>query len=202
MGQVSVQPPARTPCDSCPYRLDVPSGVWSPEHYQLLPLYDQETYAQPASVFLCHQKDGRVCAGWAGCHDMGQSLGVRMGVLMGTFGPETQEALWEYTTPVPLHPTGQAACDHGMRDIDHPSPEATALMNRLIAKGKAATPAPVELVLAIPATTNTLHLSRKACPTVSLCGRDGMCTPAGYGTIDNPRTPICRRCLLVKDCLP
>ena len=62
-------PPARTPCATCPYRTDVPSGVWAPEEYAKLLAYDEETAYQPLSVFLCHQVDGRVCAGWAGCHD-------------------------------------------------------------------------------------------------------------------------------------
>jgi hypothetical protein len=26
------RPPARTPCKYCPYRKDVPSGVWAAEH--------------------------------------------------------------------------------------------------------------------------------------------------------------------------
>lgn len=62
-------PPSRCPCASCPYRRDVPSGVWAPEEYEKLRRYDAPTMEQPPQVFLCHQKNrdtaNRVGAGWA-----------------------------------------------------------------------------------------------------------------------------------------
>jgi hypothetical protein len=35
--------PTKYPCPSCPYRKDVPSGVWAPEEYDKLPAYDNDT---------------------------------------------------------------------------------------------------------------------------------------------------------------
>lgn len=61
----------------------MPSGVWHPDEYAKLPGFDRPTAEQPPGVFLCHQQNGRVCAGWAGCHDMAQSLGVRFAVQSG-----------------------------------------------------------------------------------------------------------------------
>lgn len=65
--------PAPKPCASCPYRRDVPSGVWHPDEYTKLRRYDEDTSQQPAGLFICHQTDAendarRVCAGWVGCH--------------------------------------------------------------------------------------------------------------------------------------
>jgi hypothetical protein len=37
---MSINPPAPKPCESCPYRKDVPSGVWSEGEYRKLPQYD------------------------------------------------------------------------------------------------------------------------------------------------------------------
>jgi hypothetical protein len=53
--------PARNPCGSCPYRKDVPSGVWETLEYEKLPPYDGETFEQPFEAFFCHQQNGRLC---------------------------------------------------------------------------------------------------------------------------------------------
>lgn len=73
---MSIKEPAPRPCESCPYRKDVPSGVWAEEEYRKLPDYDQETMKQPMGVFLCHQQNQRVCGGWAGVH--GRQSGSRV----------------------------------------------------------------------------------------------------------------------------
>lgn len=116
--------PAAAPCGSCPYRTDVPSGVWHPSEYEKLPQFDQPTALQPLGVFLCHQIDGRICAGWAGCHDMTHSLGVRITAIAGDLEPDQVDALHAYTTPVPLFTSGREAAEHGMADIENPSPAA------------------------------------------------------------------------------
>jgi hypothetical protein len=65
--------PSKAPCGTCPYRRDVPPGVWSAEEYAKLPRYDGETGDQimqgGTGLFFCHQNDGKLCAGWVGCHD-------------------------------------------------------------------------------------------------------------------------------------
>jgi hypothetical protein len=125
-------PPASRPCESCPYRLDVPSGVWSREDYEKLPAYDEPTYAQPAALFLCHQINGRLCAGWAGCHDMDQSMALRMAALAGTMTAEAVEATLDYVSPVALHPSGTAAAEHGLAALDRPGLDAGRLMAKLV----------------------------------------------------------------------
>lgn len=127
---IDIHPPAPNPCGSCPYRRDVPSGVWDPEEYRKLPEFDRPTFEQPPSVFLCHQQDGRLCAGWTACHDMNESLGLRIAAAMGRIGIEDMATVIHYTTNVPLFDSGTEAAEHGLRDVAEPGPKA----NRTIAK--------------------------------------------------------------------
>jgi hypothetical protein len=124
--------PARTPCVSCPYRRDVLSGLWAQAHYERLPHYDGPTATQPGSVFSCHQQNGKVCAGWAGCHDMEENLGVRFAAQLGILDERTLNAVRDYVSPVPLFDSGQEACDHGLADIENPSPEAVTMMGKIV----------------------------------------------------------------------
>jgi hypothetical protein len=131
-----IRPPAPAPCGSCPYRLDTPAGVWSADEYDKLPDYDGETWEQPPSVFLCHQQDGCVCAGWAAVHGDVDSFGLRFAVACGAMTPETADATIAYQSPVPLHPTGRAAADFGKGEIEAPSPEAVEMVRKLERKQK------------------------------------------------------------------
>ena len=78
-----MEAPKPYPCASCPYRCDVPSGVWDEDEYLKLPDYDEATGEQPPGVFLCHQDDERVCSGWAGTHDTEDLLSLRLAVSLG-----------------------------------------------------------------------------------------------------------------------
>lgn len=104
----------KRPCSSCPYRRDVPSGIWTAEEYAKLPAYDGPTWAQPAGLFHCHSAQEQICAGWAGCHDMTESLAARF------HARDIDPAVFEYTSPVPLFASGAEAAEHGMRDLDQP----------------------------------------------------------------------------------
>jgi hypothetical protein len=126
-----VHPPAASPCGSCPYRRDVPSGIWSVDEYAKLPAYDAPTGEQPIGVFHCHRQDGRVCAGWAGCHDMQESLAVRIAALDGRLDADE---LLDYETTTPLFDSGAEAALHGMKDIADPGPEARRVMEKLRAQ--------------------------------------------------------------------
>lgn len=126
-----VQPPAKNPCGTCPYRTDVPSGVWDPSEYAKLPPYDADTMGQPYGLFLCHQVNGHVCGGWAACHDMTHSLALRLAEGNGTITPETADAILDYRSPVPIFPTGQAAADHGAADCEDPSPDAERAIDKI-----------------------------------------------------------------------
>lgn len=125
------KPPAARPCGSRPYRTDVPSGIWHPDEYDRLPAYDNDTAHQPMALFMCHQVDGRLCAGWVGCHDMDNSLAVLVAAMTGTLPDDTVQAVLDYTTPTSLFPTGQAAADHGRADVDHPSPAAVRAITKI-----------------------------------------------------------------------
>ena len=121
--------PAPRPCESCPYRRDVPSGVWAPEEYAKLPRYDEETMHQPAGVFLCHQQNGRVCAGWCGTHDMTQSLGLRFAAHQ--MAREDVTACLDYVSPVPLFRSGTEAAAHGLAELERPGAGAQRVMAKI-----------------------------------------------------------------------
>lgn len=123
---------AKAPCKSCPYRPDVPSGVWHEEEYDKLPAYDGEILDQVVkggtAQFFCHQQDGHLCAGWVGCHGAENLIALRIS------HRAIDPAVWAYQSPVPLFASGQEACDHGKRDIEDPSDEAHRVMDRIIRK--------------------------------------------------------------------
>jgi hypothetical protein len=119
--------PRVTPCATCPYRKNVPSGIWHEEEYAKLPEYDRDTQDQPIEAFGCHQKDGAICAGWLGYGEPYDLLAVRLGIAMGTLDP----SCGSYTTTVPLHESGTAAAEHGLRDLLDPSDAAIAAIRKL-----------------------------------------------------------------------
>lgn len=119
--------PRPRPCASCPYRRDVPSGIWEESEYVKLPDYDGETFEQNPAAFLCHQNDGHVCSGWLGHRDPYDLLAVRLGVLCG----HLDESCLGYTTGVPLFSSGKEAARHGMRDIDSPSIPARRVVDKI-----------------------------------------------------------------------
>ncbi len=82
----TIHAPTAAPCGSCPYRQDVPSGVWAADEYRLLPRFDLDTAFQPLHVFLCHQNTGHLCAGWCGTHDMVENLGLRVAAALDLLG--------------------------------------------------------------------------------------------------------------------
>lgn len=128
--------PAPRPCGSCPYRVDVPSGIWDACEYAKLPAYDRPTFAQPSALFLCHQHDrddaaARVCGGWAGCHDGDELLALRVAVSSGEIAVDVAEAVRDYVSPVPLFASGAEAAAHGMREIHTPGAAALTAMAKI-----------------------------------------------------------------------
>ena len=118
------------PCASCPYRRDVPSGIWTAEEYDKLPAYDGGTADQLAAsafaLFHCHSQPASLCAGWVGCHDMDHNLAVRLNAR------DVDPAVHEYVSPVPLFASGAEAAEHGKRDLSDPGPEAQRKMRKLL----------------------------------------------------------------------
>jgi hypothetical protein len=124
--------PAKTPCASCPYRRDVPAGVWAEHEYLKLPAYDGETGEQAlkgaVGLFYCHQRTGNLCAGWVGCHDMEDNLAVRFAE---RGGDGVDPSTYTYESPVPLFSSGAEAAAHGLSGIENPGPDARRLVAKL-----------------------------------------------------------------------
>lgn len=116
------------PCSACPYRCDVPSGVWATEEYDKLPPYDAETFNQPTAAFACHATPDHLCHGWAVVHGW-DLLGLR---LYAANHPDVDCTLPRQV--VPLFASGREAAEHGKRDIDGPSSGALRTQTRLIRK--------------------------------------------------------------------
>ena len=132
-----LKPPAPNPCETCPYRRDVPSGIWDVAEYEKLSRYDADTVDQPQRLFQCHLTDldnprrRRVCAGWAGCHDTDNLLAIRLALLDGRISLATADAIRDYQSPVPLFGSGAEAAAHGMKDIADPSAAARIAIEKI-----------------------------------------------------------------------
>lgn len=120
---------AKAPCKSCPYRRDVPSGVWAPEEYAKLPPYDgsmgDQIMGGGIALFDCHQQDGKLCAGWLGCHGPYNLVALRL--TSCPIGPD----IMTYESPIPLWGSGAAAKAHGTK---RPGKDAHRMMDRLVRK--------------------------------------------------------------------
>lgn len=122
---------AKAPCKTCPYRRDVPSGLWAKEEYDKLKLYDGDIPEQLAKGaggrFDCHQRDGNLCAGWVATHGANDLLALRLAT---DIAPE----VYDYKTKVPVFGSGAEAAAHGMRDIKRPRAAARKAIDRLSRK--------------------------------------------------------------------
>lgn len=119
---------ASAPCGSCPYRRDVPSGIWDVSEYRKLPAYDGPTWQQSPKTFMCHQRDGNVCAGWTACHGGRSLLALRIDVSRGTIDP----VVLDYKTSVPVFATGAEALKHGIAHLRRPRGAARRLIAKLM----------------------------------------------------------------------
>lgn len=122
--------PGKAPCGTCPYRTDVPAGIWDAREYEKLRAYDGETHEQvfkgTLALFYCHQQDGHLCAGWVACHDTEHLLALRV----NDVHPDT----FDYKSPVPVFNSGAAAAAHGMSGIDHLDEAAIFAIRKLLLK--------------------------------------------------------------------
>jgi hypothetical protein len=117
------------PCSSCPYRRDVPSGIWDDVEYGKLCGYDgdipEQLEAEALRLFYCHSLPRNLCAGWVGCHDMDNTLAVRLN------HARIHPSVYTYVSSVPLFTSGAQAALHGMRDIADPTPDAENAIRNL-----------------------------------------------------------------------
>jgi len=118
----------KEPCSTCPYRTDVPSGVWAHDTYELLRPYDLPTPDQPFAAFGCHATPTHFCHGWAIVHT---TRGNEFDLLSLRVIPARVEIPPPF---VPLFASGNEAADWGQRDIGDPSPEAQAAVDKLLSK--------------------------------------------------------------------
>lgn len=125
---LTVVTPAAAPCASCPYRRDVPSGIWDESEYAKLLRYDGATWEQDPALFLCHQQNGRACAGWVGCHEMSDNLALRLASARGDV--DVDEFL-DYVSPIPLFGSGAEASAHGLAEVELPGAPACKAIERL-----------------------------------------------------------------------
>lgn len=123
---------AKAPCKTCPYRKDVPSGIWAESEYRKLPAYDADHGKQLGNGaryrFDCHQDDGHLCAGWVGTHGANNLISLRLQAA------HIDPSVWDYVSPVPLFKSGQEACLHGLRAIARPGKRARDAIQRLMCK--------------------------------------------------------------------
>ena len=123
--QLPVKPP-KIPCGTCPYRRDVPAGIWHGDEYAKLPAYDAETPFQPMALFMCHQRDGCLCGGWLLTHDRDHLLALRV------HAHNVDLSVWSYAPPIEVFASGAEAAAHGISGIENPSPEAQRKIDGLV----------------------------------------------------------------------
>ena len=115
------------PCSACPYRLDVPSGLWDASEYEKLRDYDRPTAYQPPAAFACHATPDHLCNGWAVVHT---TRGHEYDLL--ALRLEGVDAIPD--AGVPMFDSGNDAADWGQRDIENPSPAAFEAVWKLMRK--------------------------------------------------------------------
>lgn len=132
-----------SPCASCPYRKDHPSGVWDASEYDKLTVFDDDEFVEALqddrfsegvpSLFLCHQTNATqretICRGWLTVHQ--ESIVVRIALMRGLVDPEVVYA----PSKVDLYASGTEAAAAGMAAIESPSPAALKMIERVKAKG-------------------------------------------------------------------
>ena len=117
------------PCSACPYRKDVPSGVWQYHEYQKLREYDEPTFAQPFAWFACHATPDHACNGWAVVHsNRGHEFDLVALRIRGIYPDQIPDAATE------MFASGNEAADHGQADIEDPTEDAVAVQERLLKK--------------------------------------------------------------------
>lgn len=118
--------PPKVPCGTCPYRRDVPAGIWHGEEYAKLPAYDRETPLQPTALFMCHQRDGCLCGGWLLTHDRDHLLALRL------HARDLDPSVWDYSPDIEVYASGAEAAAHGVSGIDNPSAAAQRKIDGLV----------------------------------------------------------------------
>jgi hypothetical protein len=117
----------KEPCSSCPYRRDVPSGLWSAHEYDKLYLYDEPTSDQPHGLFMCHATPEFLCNGWAVCHENRGHEYELFALRIARFSGSVDVP----PPAVPLFSSGAEAAAHGKAGIEEPSDKTIEVAERL-----------------------------------------------------------------------
>lgn len=125
---MSGRPIRSNPCSACPYRCDVPSGLWAAHEYDKLREYDLPTGDQPLAPFHCHATPEHLCSGWAITHSSRGNEYALLALRVFSPGEEIPES------EVTCFGSGNEAADWGQRDIEDPTPEAKEAVERLMRK--------------------------------------------------------------------
>jgi hypothetical protein len=138
---VKIKAPCAVPCVDCPYRMDAPSGLWAEDQYDKLPDYDKDIgEGQPLAVFLCHEQNGHLCAGWVGCHGGENLISIYIEAASGGLSSEELVKTLEHKPRVPLFESGIAAAEHGKEEIEYPGERARKRADAVMAKPSPITP--------------------------------------------------------------
>lgn len=125
------------PCATCPYRRDVPSGIWAREEYLKLVRYDAETFQQPAELFMCHQKNNSLCTGWVQSHANRPHAFDLLALRLSRNLDRQQVSKVALMEPVvKLFKSGSAAMRHGLRDLLKPAKKAKDAIESILKKRK------------------------------------------------------------------
>ena len=120
---------APSPCNTCPYSTNTPSGIWGVTEYAKLPGYDQNPGT--LATFHCHAEHQTnvptVCRGWLATHADG--VAVRLAVATGQLTPAQVDEAADNTSN--LYPDGMSAFRAGVKAIRRPTPAARRAMERL-----------------------------------------------------------------------
>lgn len=114
-----------TPCPSCPYRKDCPSGIWHHQEYEKLRTYDSNSWGAFAK-FMCHTEKSKLCRGWVSVHC--ESVAVRLCMARKEITADEVYA----TPPLSLFASGNAAANHGQKHITRPNKAAQKMIGRLL----------------------------------------------------------------------
>ncbi len=117
----------RRACAFCPYRRDVPPGVWHPEEYEKLRGYDAFTPEQPLAVFMCHSGPDLACHGWAVVHT---SRGHSRDLLALRLRPPREIP----AASTELFGSAEEAADYGQQEMDVRARAAIEKMVRAYAR--------------------------------------------------------------------
>ncbi len=117
------------PCSSCPYRTDVPPGIWAPGEYEKILVFDLPTVSQPQSVFVCHSDPEKACSGWATCHENRGHENELLALRLLALRPSRAAELPEHD--VKVFPSAKVAALHGLSGVEDPPPEAVVAMAKV-----------------------------------------------------------------------